>query len=75
MTGSRYRSGRAPDWLKFKNPEAPAMRREAEEDWAGDPAEPAYWVRDHKRDPRISCEAAYAVPASDYGWVDASHHR
>jgi hypothetical protein len=28
--GSRYRS---PDWLKFKNPEAPAVRREAEEDW------------------------------------------
>jgi hypothetical protein len=24
---------RAPDWLKFKNPEAPAVRREAEEDW------------------------------------------
>ena len=31
--GSRYRSGRSSDWLKFKNPEAPAVRREAEEDW------------------------------------------
>jgi len=31
--GSRYRSGRSPDWLKFKNPNAPAVRREAEEDW------------------------------------------
>jgi bifunctional non-homologous end joining protein LigD len=31
--GSRYRSGRSPDWLKFKNPEAPAVKREAEEDW------------------------------------------
>jgi ATP-dependent DNA ligase len=31
--GSRYRSGRSPDWLKFKNPEAPAMKREAEEEW------------------------------------------
>jgi ATP-dependent DNA ligase len=30
---SRYRSGRSPDWLKFKNPAAPAVRREAEEDW------------------------------------------
>jgi hypothetical protein len=29
--GSRYRSGRSPDWLKFKNPEAPAVKREAEE--------------------------------------------
>src|SRR3977135_576342 len=36
--GSRYRSGRSPDWLKFKNPEAPAVRREAEEDWARGPA-------------------------------------
>jgi ATP-dependent DNA ligase len=27
------RSGRSPDWLKFKNPEAPAVNREAEEDW------------------------------------------
>jgi hypothetical protein len=25
--------GRSPDWLKFKNPEAPAVRREAEENW------------------------------------------
>ena len=31
--GSRYRSGRSKDWLKFKNPNAPAVRREAEEDW------------------------------------------
>jgi ATP-dependent DNA ligase len=32
--GSRYRSGRSPDWLKFKNPEAPAVKRAAEEDWS-----------------------------------------
>jgi bifunctional non-homologous end joining protein LigD len=31
--GSRYTSGRSRDWLKFKNPAAPAVRREAEEDW------------------------------------------
>ena len=31
--GSSYRSGRSPDWLKFKNPQAPAVKREAEEDW------------------------------------------
>ena len=30
---SIYRSGLSPDWLKFKNPEAPAVKREAEEDW------------------------------------------
>jgi ATP-dependent DNA ligase len=31
---SAYRSGRSPDWLKMKNPAAPAVKREAEEDWA-----------------------------------------
>jgi hypothetical protein len=31
--GSVYRSGRSPDWLKMKNPTAPAVKREAEEDW------------------------------------------
>jgi bifunctional non-homologous end joining protein LigD len=31
--GTRYRSGRSKDWLKFKNPDAPAVKREAEEDW------------------------------------------
>jgi bifunctional non-homologous end joining protein LigD len=30
---SMYRSGRSPDWLKMKNPAAPAVNREAEEDW------------------------------------------
>jgi ATP-dependent DNA ligase len=32
--GSRYRSGRSRDWLKLKNPDAPAVKREAEEDWS-----------------------------------------
>jgi bifunctional non-homologous end joining protein LigD len=32
--GSQYRSGRTKDWLKFKNPDAPAVKREAEEDWS-----------------------------------------
>ena len=30
---SPYRSGRSPDWIKSKNPAAPAVRREAEEHW------------------------------------------
>jgi ATP-dependent DNA ligase len=34
--GSRYRSGQSPDWLKFKNPEPSAVKREAEEDWRRD---------------------------------------
>jgi bifunctional non-homologous end joining protein LigD len=33
--GSHYRSGRVNHWLKIKNPAAPAVRREAEEDWGG----------------------------------------
>jgi ATP-dependent DNA ligase len=33
--GSPYRSGRVDHWLKIKNPAAPAVKREAEEDWDG----------------------------------------
>ena len=32
--GSPYRSGRSPHWMKIKNPKAPAVTREAEEDWS-----------------------------------------
>jgi bifunctional non-homologous end joining protein LigD len=32
--GSPYRPGRQDCWIKVKNPTAPAVRREAEEDWA-----------------------------------------
>jgi bifunctional non-homologous end joining protein LigD len=31
--GSLYKSGRSPHWVKVKNPKAPAVKREAEEDW------------------------------------------
>jgi bifunctional non-homologous end joining protein LigD len=31
--GSFYRSGRSAHWVKVKNPKAPAVKREAEEDW------------------------------------------
>ena len=31
--GSPYRFGRSTDWIKVKNPAAPAVKREAEEDW------------------------------------------
>jgi ATP-dependent DNA ligase len=31
--GSPYRSGRADCWVKVKNPVAPAVTREAEEEW------------------------------------------
>jgi ATP-dependent DNA ligase len=34
--GSTYRSGRSKHWVKAKNPKAPAVRREAEEDWRTD---------------------------------------
>jgi ATP-dependent DNA ligase len=30
--GSPYRAGRSPHWLKVKNPAAPAVTREAEEE-------------------------------------------
>jgi ATP-dependent DNA ligase len=38
--GSPYRSGRVRHSVKVKNPNAPAVKREAEEDW-GSP----HWVR------------------------------
>jgi len=31
--GSMYRRGQSPHWVKVKNPNAPAVTREAEEDW------------------------------------------
>jgi ATP-dependent DNA ligase len=31
--GSTYLSGRSKHWVKVKNPAAPAVKREAEEDW------------------------------------------
>jgi hypothetical protein len=31
---SQYRFGRSNDWIKVKNPAAPAVKREAEEDWS-----------------------------------------
>jgi bifunctional non-homologous end joining protein LigD len=31
--GSPYLSGRSRHWIKSKNPAAPAVKREAEEDW------------------------------------------
>jgi bifunctional non-homologous end joining protein LigD len=30
---SAYRSGRSPDWLKMKNADAPAVKREEDEEW------------------------------------------
>jgi bifunctional non-homologous end joining protein LigD len=32
---SPYNSGRSRHWIKSKNPSAPAVKREAEEDWSG----------------------------------------
>jgi bifunctional non-homologous end joining protein LigD len=32
--GTPYRAGRSPHWLKIKNPDAPAVRRLEEQDWA-----------------------------------------
>jgi hypothetical protein len=32
---SAYASGRSPHWIKSKNPSAPTVKREAEEDWSG----------------------------------------
>ena len=39
-----YNSGRSPNWIKSKNPNAPAVKREAEEDW-GDGRPPTRNIR------------------------------
>jgi bifunctional non-homologous end joining protein LigD len=31
--GSPYRPRRSPHWVKVRNPKAPAVKRETEEDW------------------------------------------
>jgi ATP-dependent DNA ligase len=33
--GSGYARGRSSNWIKVKNPDAPAVRREREEHWGG----------------------------------------
>jgi bifunctional non-homologous end joining protein LigD len=40
--GSPYRLGRSPHWVKAKNPNSPAVKREAEEDWGR-------WLRFERR--------------------------
>ena len=40
---SAYRSGRSPDWVKMKNPDAPAVGREAEADWGKPLTHPGSW--------------------------------
>ena len=42
--GSPYRSGRFKHWVKVKNPKAPAVKREAEEDWGS-----SHWIRSKRR--------------------------
>src|SRR5262249_26293409 len=42
---SPYRSGRSPDWLKMKNSDAPAVKREEGEDWAAAAPLPAHFRR------------------------------
>ena len=44
---SAYRSGRSPDWLKMKNPNAPAVKRE--EDDALRVCPPQVWKQPNTR--------------------------
>jgi hypothetical protein len=54
---SRYRSGRSPHWIKSKNPNAPAVKREAEEDWASTDDECRRSLHVEKKAPPIRCGA------------------
>src|SRR5262249_58015948 len=42
--GSIYRRGRSHHWVKVKNPNAPAVRRGAEEDWTLNARAPRTWT-------------------------------
>ncbi len=44
--GSPYRSGRVTHWLKIKKPKAPAVKREAEEDWGS-----THWIKSKHPEP------------------------
>ena len=67
--GSRYRSGRSPDWLKFKNPEAPAVKREAEEEWRPMSASTIYGAASMKiaRHFTVRSPCATLRPKSEFG--------
>jgi bifunctional non-homologous end joining protein LigD len=43
--GSPYRSGRVDHWLKIKNPAAPAVKREVEEEWGAKHGGIAFGIR------------------------------
>jgi ATP-dependent DNA ligase len=53
--GSPYRSGRSDHWIKVKNPAAPAVKREAEEDWGG--------KRNGRGQPLVK---AYSISSEEY---------
>ena len=83
--GSRYRSGRTHDWLKFKNPNAPVVKREhRQNDNGGDPDErlfaphPSFHRHDTAflrsltgdRKPRAnSAVAAGSIPTQNALWL------
>jgi bifunctional non-homologous end joining protein LigD len=54
--GSWYQSGRSRDWVKAKNPNAPAVRRLAEEDWGRS------WSSSGSRRPSPSDAGAHPLP-------------
>jgi hypothetical protein len=58
----RYRSGRSKQWVKVKNPAAPALRREAEEDWRRVLYRQAIRLEDTEAVVRLSAAGAGACP-------------
>ena len=66
---SAYRSGRSPDWLKMKNADAPAVKREAEEDWGKLPALIRSGVNARAKMGRPKERAAQGSGSVDQDWV------
>jgi hypothetical protein len=68
---STYRSGRSPDWLKMKNSNVPAVKREEEEDWGKRPvAMKKHRINARSADLQKNCSNWSGVRQKTFGSCD-----
>src|SRR4029077_12724836 len=73
--GSAYRSGRADCWVKVKNPAAPAVTRETEEDWSETRPHPEKPCASQKVIAPVLASCAISSPASTPSLASATSTR
>ena len=68
--GSPYRSGRSANWIKVKNPAAPAVTREAEDDWSGRPEAICLWMTQGwlRMSPGVRLQVCGAARTKTHQW-------